>query len=179
MNASGPDAEENQINTLYRLREISRSNKFKAASYKVTVEQYENACNALREARKFESLIEGKDWPSGMEAIRKNLLRNTKFDAEVSANSENDMDVLDALLNQYRKLCPEAAPLKEKRFKEMNRNHSENNPGDTSSGNIPCTTECNVLQSEVEEGESINPRILESPTNRSFRSLPEVDKHVT
>ena len=125
MNATGPDAEQNQINTLYRLREISRSNKFKAASYKATVEQFESACHALREARKFESLIEEETWPSGMEAIKNNLLRSTKFDTEVSANSGNDTEILETLLKQYRKVCPEAAPMKEKKYIEQNRSISE------------------------------------------------------
>ena len=116
MRASGPDGEKNQINTLHRLREISRTNKFKAASYKVTVEQFESACSAMREARKFEALLEDDEWPSGMEVVKHNLLRTTKFDCEVTANFGNDGDVLDSLLKQYRKVCPEAAPLREKSF---------------------------------------------------------------
>ena len=118
MNASGPDAEEIQVCTLYRLRDLSKLNKFKPISYKITVQQFELTCAAMKEARKFESLHEDSTWPLEMEATKKNLLRTTKFDAEVTENLGNDHDVLNSLLNQYRKVCPQIAPLKEKKYAE-------------------------------------------------------------
>lgn len=147
MNASGPDAQQNQINTLYRLRDISRANKFKASSYKITIEQYECACHALREARKFETLIEGEEWPVGMETVKNNLLRTTKFDAEVASNSGNDTEVLDTLLKQYRKVCPEVAPQKEKKFKETQKD------SDSASNavNIPVALHPNVAETDAAE----------------------------
>ena len=121
MNASGTDAEEVQVHTLYRLRGISRLNKFKPVSYKDTLQQYEYTCAAMKEARKFEVLHEGQVWPKGMESIKQNLLRSSKFDTDVMENMGNDYNILDALLKQYRKVCPQIAPMKEKKYRESHR----------------------------------------------------------
>lgn len=53
MNAKGKDSSECQKNTMYRLRELCRSNSYKPASFKTVAAQFQRSTSALYDARKF------------------------------------------------------------------------------------------------------------------------------
>ena len=116
MNAGGDSGLECQINTLWRLRDLCRSNGFKAASYKTVVTQFQKAREAMREAKKFEDFLETTKWPAEMEAVKGNLLRTTKFDNEVQENQGNDRDVLPMVLEKYRNTFPALFPQKQRKY---------------------------------------------------------------
>lgn len=147
MNACGRDGIEAQINTLYRLRDVCKQQKFKPVSHRHTVEQFEKALAAIKEARKFESLLESNEWPSEMIALKKNLLQTSKLDAEVASNRGNDYDILGVILKRYTEVCPDIAPLKIQKYKAA---HEELPPGSGGSEVLPRE----VSQLEGEEGES-------------------------
>lgn len=117
LNADGQDAVSCQISTLYRIRDSCRLNRFKPVSHKTVCEQFEKAFSAMREARKFEELLESTTWPVDMQTLQRNLIETTKFDQEVTTNKGNEFVVLPTILDVYRRVCPETAAFKEMKYK--------------------------------------------------------------
>lgn len=131
MNAEGEDGVQCQINTLYRLRELCRGNKYKAASYRTVSEQFQKAREALREARKFEVFLESAKWPDEMQTVYMNLLRTCKFDDEVQENIGNDLDLLPMILEKYRNAFPAISPQKERKYTASLLKETDDTPKST------------------------------------------------
>jgi len=117
MKAEGELGVQAQINALYRVRDLCRENGYKAAPFRTVAQQFQKARAALMEAKKFETLLESSTWPEEMEAVRLNLLRTTKFDDDVEANTGNDTDILPSVLESYRRACSSIAPQKEAKYR--------------------------------------------------------------
>lgn len=116
MQAKGPDGEKAQVHSLHRLKDVVKENHFKPVSHKVLSDQYQLARDAVSEASKFEAFMDGEVWPTEMRTSRENLLRSTRYDADIIENRGNDTDVLPALLNRYRQLYPALAKMKEAKY---------------------------------------------------------------
>jgi len=74
----------------------------------------------MREVRKFEDLLESETWPEGMLVLRRNMLQTTRFDVEIMMNAGNDNVILNSVLELYRRVCPDSAPIQEKKYIESN-----------------------------------------------------------
>lgn len=116
MKAEEKEGRSVQVNTIYRLREVCKLNNFKPVQHSIVAEQYIKATKALKEARKFETFLESKTWPTDMAAIQTNMLRGTKLDSEVEENQGNETKILPFLKDIYYKLYPASAPVKMAKF---------------------------------------------------------------
>lgn len=75
INSKGSDGKKDQVNSLYRIKELYCENKFFPPGYKEQI-----SLDALVEEMKFEEFIDGEPWPKKMISSRTNLLRSTIFD---------------------------------------------------------------------------------------------------
>ena len=66
MNAVNENAEEAQVNTIYRCRHWSKDNEFRSLRPNVVNEQFALAKLALQEEAKFLKLLGQDEWPSNM-----------------------------------------------------------------------------------------------------------------
>lgn len=130
MNATGIDGPLIQINVLYRLRTWSKSNNYKSASFRVVTDQFRLASAAMKEARKFETLLGSTTWPIEMHVLKRNLLRGFQLDNEVEANSGNDIDIIPSVLDMFRELRPQTFPQLFRKFKNSFHSPPENSTED-------------------------------------------------
>lgn len=99
--------EKAQVNTLYRVQNLCRSNGFRTVQHTDVSAQFKAAVLALKEEVKFLKYIDDSTWPSGMETIQKNLLRSMILDDEVSSNQGNEFMVIESLRSALRRVDPE------------------------------------------------------------------------
>ncbi len=109
LNAMKSDYEEEQINTIHRIRHHCELTMYKPVQSKVIAEQFELSILARKEEETFLRKIGMTDWPPHMETARENLLRTTLCDKELYSNRGNDDDVLPSLWRCYKSLYPAKA----------------------------------------------------------------------
>ncbi len=117
MNAKGEGAENIQINSLHRLKDLYLQNSGKAIKAEDLTSQFKLSTLAHLEDAKFLRFIESDNWPREMHDLRKNLLQTTLFDKDLEENSNNEFMVLPNLLDAYRRHFPHIATLKEAKWK--------------------------------------------------------------
>lgn len=179
MNAEGPDGEAAQLNSLWRIREISRSSGYGPMKPSVLTEQFLAASAALQEVRKFEKLMETVLWPKEMEVMRRNAERTQLFDEEIAANFGNLLEPLPAFYKAFKLSCPAVAHQKLLKFRGdmdcsptgQNKDaetrkgsplkdvySEENEPSPSNTGNhsvhVHLPTECGVDDSTLEASEA-------------------------
>ena len=101
--------EEEQVNTIYRIRNYCEKNTYKPVQADIISEQFDLAIQARREERTFLRTIRAEQWPQHMDTARENLLRTTQCDAEIKGNRGNDTDVITSLWKCFESLYPAKA----------------------------------------------------------------------
>lgn len=134
MKALDTDHEEEQVNTVHRIRHYCESNNFKPVQGRTISEQFEFAKLARKEELTFLNKIGSKSWPPNMETARENLLRTTQCDRELESNIGNDGDVLTTLWNCFKSLYPKKAEAIEKGTTPLGNNLDEQTLPPTSEG---------------------------------------------
>ena len=123
-----------QAATLYRIMDSAlERNKFQCAKGEMA-KFFDGAGHALREMRKMDTMLDGEEWPSAMQALKKNLLRTSQLDEACESWAGNDRAVLPALRSRYLEVGGVAATTKLDFFEKRTTRRARTLTGEQEAG---------------------------------------------
>lgn len=104
MNAKTNFDIEAQINILYRVKKLCKTNGFRNLKHNDVMTQYNSSVSALKEEPKCLSNKSGNQWSSNMDKTRTNVVRPNSLNGEIVSNKGDDHDILPTILTALRRM---------------------------------------------------------------------------
>lgn len=167
------------MNSLHRLKNISKSNNFKAACIRSVQQQFLSVKLALKETRKFEKMIGTTVWPETLCLMKIKITQSPDFDDELCTHDGNGHAILPYLMQEYRILYPEDAV---RLISMYNSNFGEGTDNDDNKRQKELDkTDPNVPQPDSQDICAENPNSLGSTDENSLMhkyivDLPQEEK---
>lgn len=115
MNATGVDGQRAQISTIFKSRDVCKSNQFKPVKHTDITRLFHLSLAAINEEKKFLRFLEPQMWPVEMKVLRENMMRSTILDRSINDN-QGKADILEPLIDAYKRHFPASAPQRVARY---------------------------------------------------------------
>lgn len=107
-NAIVVDAHRAQISTVFKSREVCKSNQSKPVKHTDRTRQFKLSVAAINEKNKFLCFLETETWPVEKNFLRENVMRSPILDSAINENQWK-ADILQALIDTYKRNFPASA----------------------------------------------------------------------